>query len=192
MAKKNRPRLKPIPQEDIQVHTVIKAFTNGTLKNSVGKSVTSKEEAIAMALSKTGVSIQSMQKAELRNKLVDVRKSLENKLEKELSNDKAIRTEIIKFFKANPQPTDIQMHGLAEKLQIEAPELEQLVYSILSDIISGGISGGKDTVVDTKELQMGIQTEAEHTSDQGIAEKIARDHLAEDPKYYSKLNEAGL
>lgn len=192
MAKKNRPRLKPIPQEDIQVHTVIKAFTNGTLKNSVGKSVTSKEEAIAMALSKTGVSIQSMQKAELRNKLVDVRKSLENKLEKELSNDKAIRTEIIKFFKANPQPTDVQMHGLAEKLQIEAPELEQLVYSILSDIISGGISGGKDTVVDTKELQMGIQTEAEHTSDQGIAEKIARDHLAEDPKYYSKLNEAGL
>ena len=192
MAKKNRPRLKPIPQEDIQVHTVIKAFTNGTLKDYRGVKVTSKEQAIAMALSKTGVSIQSMQKAELRNKLVDVRKSLENKLEKELSNDKAIRTEIIKFFKANPQPTDVQMHGLAEKLQIEAPELEQLVYSILSDIISGGISGGKDTVVDPKELQMGIQTEAEHTSDSGIAEKIARDHLAEDPKYYSKLSEANL
>ena len=192
MAKKNRPRLKPIPQEDIQVHTVIKSFTNGTLKNATGQKVTSKEEAIALALSKTGVSIQSMQRAELRNKLVDVRKALEDKMEKELSNDKAIRTEIIKFFKANPQPTDVQMHGLAEKLQIEAPELEQLVYSILSDIISGGLSGGKDTVVDPKELEMGIAVEAEHTSDSGIAEKIARDHLAEDPKYYSKLNEANL
>jgi len=192
MAKKNRPRLKPIPQEDIQVHTVIKAFTNGTLKDFRGEKVTSKEQAIAMALSKTGVTIQSMQKAEIRNKLLDVRKSLENKLEKELSNDKALRTEIIKFFKANPQPTDVQMHGLAEKLQVEAPELEQLVYSILSDIISGGVSGGKDTVVDAKELDMGIQVEAEHTSDTAIQEKIARDHLAEDPKYYTKLQGANL
>ena len=190
MAKK--PRQRPVPKEDIQVHTVIKAFTNGTLKDSNGNKVVSKEQAIALALSRTGVSMKSMAKAELRNKLIDVRKALENKLEKELSNDKAVRTEIIKFFKANPQPTDVQMHGLAEKLRIEAPELENLVYSILSDIISGGLSGGKDTVMDDKELALGIQIEAEHTEDKAIAEKIARDHLMEDPKYYTKLQEANL
>ena len=177
---------------DAKVSRVLREFQNRTLKTPQGKLVTDKEQAIAIALSEAGVSAKSMEKTELRNKLIDVRKALENKLEKELSNDKAIRTEIIKFFKANPQPTDVQMHGLADKLQIEAPELEQLVYSILSDIISGGLSGGKDTVVDPKELEMGIQVEAEHASDSGIAEKIARDHLAEDPKYYSKLNEADL
>jgi len=38
-----------------------------------------------------------------------------------------------------------------------------------------------------KELQAGIKVEMEHTSDKGVAEKIALDHLYEDPKYYTKL-----
>jgi len=38
-----------------------------------------------------------------------------------------------------------------------------------------------------KELQMGINVEMEHTSDKSVAEKIALDHLYEDPKYYTKL-----
>ena len=192
MKRKDPHRNRVAKSDDAKVSRVLREFKEGKLKSSDGKTVTSKEQAIAIALSEAGLSHKDMQKAELRNKLMDVRKSLENKLEKELSNDKALRTEIIKFFKANPQPTDVQMHGLAAKLQIEAPELETLVYSILSDIISGGESGGKDIVVDPKELEMGIQVEAEHTSDSGIAEKIARDHLTEDPKYYSKLLEADL
>jgi hypothetical protein len=170
-----------------KVSRVMHEFKNGTLKTPQGKLVTSKEQAIAIALSEAGISAKSMEKSELRNKLVAVRKSLEMKLEKEISNDQSIRTEIIKFFKTNPQPSDDQMHGLASKLQLDPSELETLVYSILSDIISGGLSGGKDTPVDPKELEMGIAVEAEHTSDKGIQEKIARDHLAEDPKYYSKL-----
>jgi nicotinamide-nucleotide adenylyltransferase len=39
-----------------------------------------------------------------------------------------------------------------------------------------------------KELQMGINVEMEHTSDKSVAEKIALDHLYEDPKYYTKLS----
>ena len=187
MAKRKNYRQKPIPKEDIQMYTVMKSFSDGTLKNSAGKKVVAKEEAIAIALSKTGVSINSIEKAEMRNKLMSVRKQIEDKIEKEISNDKAIRAEIIKFFKSNPQPTDDQMHGLADRLKLDPSELETLVYSILSDIISGGLSHGKDTPVDPKELAMGIKTEAEHTSDTEIAEKIARDHLTEDPKYYSKL-----
>lgn len=192
MAKKKNYRQRPIPKEDIQMYTVMKAFSEGTLKSSDGKKVVSKEQAIAIALSKTGISMKSIAKAELRNKLITVRKELEQKLEKEISTDKSLRAEIIKFFKSNPQPTDDQMHGLADRLKLDPSELETLVYSILSDIISGGLSGGKDTVVDPKELEMGIQVEAEHTSDTAIAEKIARDHLTEDPKYYNKLTEAKL
>ena len=39
---------------------------------------------------------------------------------------------------------------------------------------------------------MGRRVEREHTKDKGVAAEITRDHLAEDPKYYSKLKDAGL
>lgn len=40
---------------------------------------------------------------------------------------------------------------------------------------------------DPKELKMGIKVEQEHTTNKSIAEIIAKHHLAEDPKYYTKL-----
>lgn len=46
--------------------------------------------------------------------------------------------------------------------------------------------------VDPEQLQIGIEVEQEHTNDKKIAEEIARDHLAEDPHYYTKLKQAGL
>ena len=39
---------------------------------------------------------------------------------------------------------------------------------------------------------MGIKVEMEHTDDEKIASEIVLDHLAEDPKYYSKLTKADL
>ena len=45
---------------------------------------------------------------------------------------------------------------------------------------------------DAKELAAGTKEEMEHTDDPKEAEKIAKDHLREDPKYYSKLKKAGL
>ena len=44
----------------------------------------------------------------------------------------------------------------------------------------------------TTELEVGTAVEMEHTKDPKEAEKIAKDHLAEDPKYYIKLYKAGL
>lgn len=67
-----------------------------------------------------------------------------------------------------------------------------------TDKIKGGLADGK-TLEDiankhkvdiddlTKEYQKGIKVEMEHTSDKKIAEEIARDHLFENPKYYTKL-----
>jgi hypothetical protein len=45
---------------------------------------------------------------------------------------------------------------------------------------------------DQKQLQMGTSIEHEHTQDDALAQKIAMDHLREDPKYYDKLKAAGL
>lgn len=54
------------------------------------------------------------------------------------------------------------------------------------------LPGGKgDTLkpkdVDSVQLRMGIEVEMEHTKDRRLAREIALDHLAEDPKYYTKL-----
>lgn len=42
------------------------------------------------------------------------------------------------------------------------------------------------------ELETGISVEMEHTDDPDEAKRIALDHLAEDPEYYTKLGKAGL
>ena len=43
------------------------------------------------------------------------------------------------------------------------------------------------TAVDSYELAIGIEEEYEHTDDPRIAQRIALDHLGEDPHYYTKL-----
>ncbi len=47
-------------------------------------------------------------------------------------------------------------------------------------------------MINQKELQMGIAIEMEHTKDKRLAEKLAMDHLRENPRYYSELQAAGL
>jgi len=46
--------------------------------------------------------------------------------------------------------------------------------------------------VDPEELKIGIKVEYEHTKDRKIAEKIALDHLAENPRYYSLLKKSKI
>jgi hypothetical protein len=43
-----------------------------------------------------------------------------------------------------------------------------------------------------KELKKGASVEMEHTESHAHAKKVAKDHLVEDPKYYTKLSKAGL
>jgi hypothetical protein len=42
------------------------------------------------------------------------------------------------------------------------------------------------------ELKTGAKHELEHTKSKKVAKKIAKDHLKDDPKYYTKLKKAGL
>jgi hypothetical protein len=44
-----------------------------------------------------------------------------------------------------------------------------------------------DIDYDPRQVKMEVEVEKEHTNDPSIAEKIAKQHLAEDPKYYTKL-----
>ncbi len=62
-----------------------------------------------------------------------------------------------------------------------------------SERLVGGVGDYKDDdEFDEKELMVGIEVEKEHTDNIEIAKEIAKDHLAEDPQYYSKLIKAGL
>jgi hypothetical protein len=57
----------------------------------------------------------------------------------------------------------------------------------MREILKGGMGDKKrDSFFNRKELKLGIQIEKEHTANRNIAKEIAKDHLTEFPKYYSK------
>lgn len=63
--------------------------------------------------------------------------------------------------------------------------------------LNGGVSDRNvrelsPELFDSKEIEVGIKVEMEHTNDPKKAREIALDHLAEDPDYYTKLYNAGL
>ena len=54
--------------------------------------------------------------------------------------------------------------------------------------ISGGVGDSRpDSDFDQESLAEGVKVEMEHTADPDVAKEIAKDHLTEDPGYYSKL-----
>jgi len=65
-----------------------------------------------------------------------------------------------------------------------------LVSKILNEINLFGLADKKEfkeTDANPDELAKGKEVEKEHTKDENIATKIALDHLAEIPDYYSRL-----
>lgn len=58
----------------------------------------------------------------------------------------------------------------------------------MKDILHGGKADNMpDECFEKKELKKGMRHEAEHTKKKAIQKEIAKDHLAEDPKYYEHL-----
>lgn len=97
---------------------------------------------------------------------------------------------IIQFFKENPDPSDDKVHTFAEKNKIDEHKFEEMIYKLVSDIFAQGEANKKGITrdkVNSKELELGIKIEMEHTSNPLIAERIALDHLAEIPDYYTRL-----
>ena len=60
-------------------------------------------------------------------------------------------------------------------------------YKIAKGVPGGLADNKKDTDFDSKELEMGISVELEHTSDKELSKDIAKDHLEEFPNYYTEL-----
>lgn len=52
---------------------------------------------------------------------------------------------------------------------------------------NAGFSSRYDGEYDPEQLAMGIEVEYEHTTNKEMSEKIAKDHLAEIPDYYTRL-----
>ena len=54
--------------------------------------------------------------------------------------------------------------------------------------LKGGVADGvDDSAFDPEQLRMGQHHELEHTNNPAVAMEIAKDHLREDPIYYTKL-----
>lgn len=102
---------------------------------------------------------------------------------KEESFDKTLWT----FLTTHYAPNDKVVHKLAEDLGIEPDKLETAIYKLFTSFTTKGKSKGKILDVDREQLAKGIKVETEHTTDLKISEKIARDHLAEIPDYYTRL-----
>lgn len=98
-----------------------------------------------------------------------------------------LHEKIIQWFIKNPSPPDSKVHALADQMGIEHDKFEAHIYMILSDLIHEGRSKDFKGKYDPKELAMGIDVETEHLPYRSIAEKIAKDHLAELPDYYTRL-----
>lgn len=84
------------------------------------------------------------------------------------------------------KPKIDEIHALLEQLQSGAKPAPAPVET--PEKLDGGLADGKpDTAADPEQLDKGVETEKEHTSDPEVAKEIAKDHLAEDPKYYDRL-----
>jgi hypothetical protein len=108
-----------------------------------------------------------------------------------------IHGKIIDFFKANPNPTDDQVHDFAESIRMDEHELERHIYMILTDYIENSIPKSQvgkhrdvpDETFDADQLAAGVKVEYEHTDVPEISKEIAKDHLAECKDYYTRLRE---
>ena len=104
--------------------------------------------------------------------------------------DAKIYDAIMDFFADNPSPPDEDVHALADKLGIDEHKFEGYIYSILGSILGTGQAKKEkftEKDADEKELKLGIKVEMEHTKNKAIAKRIALDHLAELPDYYTRL-----
>jgi len=113
-----------------------------------------------------------------------------NEEEEEYGTKKCTVEDAIGFFQRNPNPSDKTLHNFAKKKGFNPHYFEAKAYQLATiavNVMTGGLSKGNKDKVDPKELKAGIAVEAEHTGDKTVAEKIARDHLKEHPKYYTAL-----
>lgn len=98
-----------------------------------------------------------------------------------------LRSELIQFFKANPNPSDEVLHKWAEDKGLNVHEVETEVYKFATSYANLKKLDAQDSEFDANELSKGIEVEKEHTDDLELAKGIAKAHLSEIKDYYSRL-----
>jgi len=141
--------------------------------------------------------LQTLKTIDMRPAKVKIKESRPSILMEQGDNGMAdLHNEIIKWFMSNPSPADSDVHEFADKLGVPHDKFEGHIYMILGSLLTEGRSKEFRGPYDPQQLSMGIEVEKEHTSNLLIAEKIAKDHLAEVPDYYTRLKkmeaEAGI
>lgn len=98
-----------------------------------------------------------------------------------------MESKIFEFFLNNPYPSEQKIIDWAGENHIESSYLKQSIFNLLSTFICEGKSRNFEGGYNEEQLKMGIEVEYEHTTCKFIAEKIAKDHLAEIEDYYTRL-----
>ena len=118
-------------------------------------------------------------------------------------NSNSVRDKYFKFFtKMNLEKSDdmrdlgVQIKDFCEKLKITAEDFHYECLSVLADFFQYGRYNETikthELEVNQKELEEGIQIEMEHTREPLMSRRIALDHLAECPDYYTMLGKMEL
>jgi len=87
-----------------------------------------------------------------------------------------------------PENFDIKRNGDTIEIKV-LKEADKLKGGLADNMSLSDIADKHNVSLDDikKQLKMGIKVELEHVDDKQLAAEIARDHLVEDPKYYTKL-----
>ncbi len=86
----------------------------------------------------------------------------------------------------NPLPDRNSLKTAPSEDEMDGEPLDKVALG--AEKISGGLAAGKpDDAFPEEKTEQGEKVEMEHTTDEEVAEEIAKDHLAEDPDYYDKL-----
>ena len=93
---------------------------------------------------------------------------------------------------SNITTTNTQEDDNLNDIEAEANLKGTMTFRNWTDSLNEIQTPAKEEDVNPKELKIGIEVEMEHTDSQAKAKVIALQHLAEDPKYYTKLKSLGL
>jgi len=102
---------------------------------------------------------------------------------------------LVEFIRANPFPKDDALHKFADENKIEPEIVEQYAYAMLTLILCGGKSKGKEIKASDENINIGKKIEIEHVDydsdnkvikkmQEVLIQKIYSDHLAETDNYY--------
>lgn len=100
---------------------------------------------------------------------------------------------VCEYVNGDPEPNKefVSWEWCPHATRQEHPSIYPVNREVLERLPNGKITEkvepAKEKDVDPKELKMGIDVEMEHTDSRETAKRIALEHLAEDPKYYTQL-----